>query len=102
MTIKISLENQNSTIIFTPLREWNDDEVEGMIAWFFTRCSQCISHERILGADRFSERFRWQSNDYFLHFEGYSQSVWIELMGADLPGNQPDLAELFQYISNCL
>ena len=99
MAIKISLENQNTTIVFLPVREWEDEEVIGMTTMFFARCSQCLQRERILGADRVSERFQWQSRDYVLHFESYSQSVWIELLCADTPDEPSSIADLYHYIS---
>ncbi|WP_448549512.1 DUF3630 family protein [Thalassotalea fusca] len=102
LNIKISLENQRSAIVFTPVRQWQDEEISGMINWFFTRFTQCVSREHILGADRVSERFEWQSREYVLNFESYSQSVWIEAFTVEVPDSAVDLTDLYLYINHSL
>jgi len=102
LNIKISLENQRSTIVFSPLRQWQDEEISGMVNWFFSRCTQCLSREHILGADRVSERFDWQSGEYVLNFESYSQSVWIEAFASETLDSLLDLTDLYLYINHSL
>ena len=102
MTIKVSLINQRSTILFEPLRTWEEEDIAGMVTFFYSHCKQCLQRESILGADRVSERFEWKNEEYLLQFETYSQSVWIEAHYEKEPNVSTDLTALYLYLSETI
>lgn len=91
-------EINEQTIVFSSPSEWQQEDIESLQSELLRRYPlfSVISHEQ--GLDRESFQLEYKSSYFWLNFEYYSQSIWLEAM--DQSG-QPMLAALFEDMRRC-
>ena len=90
-----SIEHVNNQIIIVFANEWFQDDIQLLSQSVLSKIAEYQIREHILGADREYFRFAWQSNEFLLNFEYYSQSCWID---AHEPESHPKILTLFKQI----
>ncbi len=78
MSIDSIILNEN-VIIVNVKNNWYQEDILQLQQLLLDHIDSIIIQERIIGADRESIRFVWQSSyHYLLNFDYYSQSCWFE------------------------
>lgn len=58
--------------------DWAQENIDQLSEHFIGQLNGARRIETITGADRETLRFSWQGQCFFIHFECYSQSCWVE------------------------
>lgn len=74
----INLIECDQTLILAPTPHMEWEEFRGFCQRLNTQVAQFSALEFIEGADRHCWQFRYQDALFSLHFEYYSQSLWVE------------------------
>jgi len=68
-------EHQVITITFA--NNWRENDIPAISEVILAKLTNVQYGEQIIGADRVTLQFYWQQ-PWLLHFELYSQSIWLE------------------------
>ncbi len=79
-------------LIFSCLKSWSQDDIEQLVELFLHQYAGFEAIEQLTGADRVSVRLLWRQCYVQLHFECYSESIWME---AEQVQSQQQLQQLF-------
>lgn len=71
----ISTIDNQITITFNT--EWFQEDIDIISQTILSKLPHHELKERTLGADRENLRFTWQTSEFLLNFDYYSQSCWI-------------------------
>jgi len=67
----------DANIILTCNKVWSQDDLSILFERFLNQFDQFSLLERVQGADREEFRLVWQEQHVSLHFECYSESIWL-------------------------
>lgn len=90
------MQHVNNQIIIVFIDEWFQDDIQLLSQSILSKVIEHQLKEQILGADRENIRFTWQSYEFLLNFEYYSQSCWID---AHDPESQTNILALFKQLT---
>ena len=79
---QVEFDNQHNIIVILPTEMPHDEDFE-LWANLYLHDDKITLGEFSAGADRHQMRFTYQLHNFNLHFEHYSQSIWITAEGAD-------------------
>ncbi len=88
-------ELNDSNIILTCDLPWSQEDIPDLIAQILTQYRDIQLLEQIEGADRVVVRLLWQHSHFCLHFECYSEAIWLD---AEDDGAKMKLALLYQHL----
>jgi len=71
----ISTIDNQITITFNT--EWFQEDISTLSQLILSKIPHHQLKEKIIGADRENLRFTWQTSEFLLNFDYYSQSCWI-------------------------
>lgn len=71
----MNLFENNITITFTD--EWFQEDINALSLLILSKIANHTLTEKVIGADREHWRFSWQTSEFILNFDYYSQSCWI-------------------------
>lgn len=77
---QVEFDNHHKIIVILPTEMPNDEDFE-LWASLYLHASEITLGEFSAGADRHQMRFTYQQHNFNLHFEHYSQSVWVTAEG---------------------
>jgi hypothetical protein len=75
-------------------QQWHDDDIPEITNHLLNLLENADLIERCDGADSALYRFCWQQHRWLLHFDYYSQSIWLESESALSSSNEQVLATL--------
>jgi hypothetical protein len=67
----------NEQIIITFHTDWFQEDITTLSQLVFIHTPDYEFKEKIIGADREDIRFMWNSHEFMMNFDCYSQSCWI-------------------------
>jgi hypothetical protein len=71
----VRLVDNHITILFD--QDWFQEDIVELHRLLLARIPNSKIKEFTLGADRENIRFQWQSAEFMLNFDYYSQSCWV-------------------------
>jgi len=79
---QVEYDHQHNIIIILPSEMPNDEDFE-LWSTLYLHSNDITLGEFSKGADRHQMRFSYQQHNFNLHFEHYSQSVWVSAEGIE-------------------
>lgn len=78
-TVKV-VEKFQHAVVLSCFPEWQQDDIDSILQVILSQHTNFTLKESNKGLDRESFRLSEADADYWLHFECYSQSIWLEPM----------------------
>ncbi|MDP7592793.1 MAG: DUF3630 family protein [Litorilituus sp.] len=73
-----SIQHENDHIIISFVNDWYQEDIKTLNPLILSTVEGYQIKEHTLGADRETIRFTWQTTEFLLNFDYYSQSCWID------------------------